>query len=130
MDLIKKIASIVIGGAVMLGVVVGAISWFQMTPDERSALLSTVWRSLAWIGIVLVLPWATYFVTTWVAKRESNGISAALVTGYTIVGLGVLLWLFDFSIHGTTPVVLCVLGGLIALAYNLLVCDWIAERLG
>jgi uncharacterized membrane protein (UPF0136 family) len=130
MDLIKKIASIVIGGAVALGVVVGAISWFQMTPDERSALLSTVWRSLAWIGIVLVLPWATYFVTTWVAKRESNGISAALVAGYTLVGLGVLLWLFDFSIRGTTPVVLCVLGGLIALAYNLLVCDWIAERLG
>jgi hypothetical protein len=129
-DLLKKIASIVIAGAVALGVVVGAISWFQMDPADRSAVLSTVWRALAWIGIVVVLPWATYFITTWVAKRHSNAAGALLVGGLTVVDALVLLWLFDFSIHGTTPIVLMILGVLVALAYNLLTCDWIAERLG
>ncbi len=130
MELIKKIATILLTGAVGLGVVVGAISWFQMPAEDRSAILGSVWRALAWLGIVLILPWATYFVTTWVSKRESNLAGAVLVAGYTLVGGLILAWLFDFSIHGTTAIVLVILGILIALAYNLLVCDWIAEKLG
>jgi len=130
MDLLKKIATIVITAAAVLGVIVGAISWFQMAPADRSAILSVVRRGLGWIGIVLVLPWATCFVTMWVAKRESNAAGASLVAGYTLIDLAVLGWLFNFSISGTTGVVLCVLGVLIALAYNLLACDWIAEKLG
>ncbi len=130
MELAKKIATIVITAAAVLGVVGGAISWFQMPAEDRSAILSIVGRGLGWIGIVLVLPWATFFLTTWVAKRDSNAAGAALVIGYTVVGAAILGWLFDFSISGTTAAVLCVLGLLVALAYNLLVCDWIAEKLG
>lgn len=130
MELLKKIASIVIGGAVALGVVVGAISWFQMSPDDRSAILGTVGRVLAWLGIVLVLPWATYFVTTAAARLESNRAGAALVAGYTLVDLAILAWLMKFTLpQSTTLGVLIVLGLLVALAYNLLACDWIAERL-
>lgn len=130
MELLKKIASIVIGGAVALGVVVGAISWFQMSPDDRSAILGTVGRVLAWLGIVLVLPWATYFVTTAAARLESNRAGAALVAGYTLVDLAILTWLMKFTLpQSTTLGVLIVLGLLVALAYNLLACDWIAERL-
>ncbi len=130
MELVKKIASLVIGGAVALGVVVSAISWFQMTPDERSAILSTVGRVLAWIGIVLVLPWSTYFATTAVSRRESNGIGVALVAGYTLIDALILGWLLGVAMpHSTTVGVMMVLGLLVALAYNLLACDWIAERL-
>ncbi len=130
MELLKKIASIVLGGAVALGVIVGAISWFQMPADDRARVWYAVGRGLVWIGIVLVLPWATFFVTTWAAKREKNSVGALLVAGYTIAGASVLGWLFDFSIQGTAATVLVILGILVALAYNLLVCDWIAERLG
>jgi hypothetical protein len=130
MELFKKIAAIVLAGAVALGVIVGAISWFQMPADDRARVWYAVGRGLVWIGIVLVLPWATFFVTTWVANREKNSAGALLVAGYTIAGGLVLGWLFDFSISGTAGVVLVILGILVALAYNLLVCDWIAERLG
>lgn len=129
MELVKKIATIVLSGAVILGVVVGAISWFQMPPEERSAIWSVIFRALAWIGIILVLPWTTFFLTTWVAKRDSNLAGAILVGGYTLAGLGVLLWLFDFSIQGTVMLVLTILGLLVALTYNVLVCDWIAEKI-
>lgn len=130
MELVKKIASIVIGGAVALGVVVGAISWFQMSPDERSAILGTVGRVLAWFGIVLVLPWATYFATTAIARRDSNGAGAALVAGYTLLDAIVLAWLLGMAVPQTAATgVMVVLGLLVALAYNLLACDWIAERL-
>jgi hypothetical protein len=128
MELVKKIATIVLSGAVFLGVVVGTISWFQMPPEDRSAVWSVIFRSLAWIGIVLILPWATFFLTTWVAKRDSNLAGAVLIGGYTLAGLGVLMWLFDFSIQGTVMVVLSILGLLVALTYNVLVCDWIAEK--
>lgn len=130
MELLKKIASIVLGGAVALGVIVGAISWFQMPTDDRARVWHAVGRGFFWVGIVLVLPWATFFVTTWAAQHEKNSAGAILVAGYTLVGALVLAWLFDFSIHGTASVVLVILGILIALAYNLLVCDWIAEKLG
>lgn len=130
MELVKKIASIVIGGAVALGVIVSAISWFQMTPDERSAILGTVGSALAWLGIVLVLPWATYFLTTAIARRESNAAGAGLVFAYTVLDAGILVLLSGgFVPTSTMMTVVISLGLLIALAYNLLACDWIAERL-
>jgi FtsH-binding integral membrane protein len=130
MELVKKIAGIVITGAVTLGVVAAGISWFQMDPEDRSAILSTVGRSLAWLGIVLVLPWATYFISVAVGRRDSNGASAMLVAGYTLVDGLILGWLLGFHGHSTTAIIFAILGMLIALAYNLLACDWIAEKLG
>lgn len=129
MELLKKIAGIVITGAVVLGVIIGAISWFQMPAEDRSAVLGTVWRALLWIGITLVLPWATYFVTTAVSRRESNAMAGLMVGAYTVLNALILAWLLDWSIHSTAAIVLTILGLLIALGYNLLVCDWIAERL-
>ncbi len=130
MELVKKIATILLTGAVALGVIIGAVSWFQMSPDDRSAMIATVGRALAWLGIVLVLPWATYFITTWVARRESNAAGAVLVVGYTLIDAAVLFYLIPFSQFSAIVIALICLGILIALLYNLLTCDWIAEKVG
>lgn len=129
-ELTKRILSFLFAGAVALGVIVGAISWFQMSPQDRQAVWSAVGKVLLWVGVVGLLPWATFFLTTWVARRESNWVASVLVGSYTLAELGLLLWLFDFSVGGTTGWVLILLGFLVALTYNVLSCDWIAEKLG
>lgn len=130
MDLLKSVTGKVVAGAVALAVVAGGISWWRMDESTRQALLSGTGRIVSWLGIVLLLPWATFFLTTWVARRERNSAGAALVAGYTIVEAVLLGWLFGWEVPGATAWTFFVVGVLLAGVYNLLVCDWIAERLG
>ena len=124
----KTIVQWVLGGVTVLAVIAAAIAYYDLTPGERSAMWHHVARALVWLGIVLVLPWATFFLTTAVSRRESNGAGVALVAGYTLVDVALLLWLVGVP-AGAFLVCLAVLGALVALTYNLLVCDWVAERL-
>ena len=117
-----------LGGVTVLAVIGAAVAYYDLSPAERSAMWGHVGRALVWLGIVLVLPWATFFLTTAVARRESNAVGAGLVAGYTLVDVAVLLLLVGTP-GGTFLVCLSVLGLLVALTYNLLVCDWVAERL-
>ncbi len=56
-----------VGGKVITAVLVvssaGAVIWFWRHPEQ----LETIWQTLkyvvAWLGFVIVLPWATFFVT-------------------------------------------------------------------
>jgi hypothetical protein len=130
MELLKSVTGKIIAGAVALAVVAGGISWWQMDPDARSQLMGGAGRVFAWLGTILLLPWATFFGTTWVARRQSNAAGAVLVLGYTVVGFAVLLWLFDFTISGAMAWTFVAAATLLAAVYNLLTCDWIAERLG
>jgi hypothetical protein len=82
------------------------------------------------LGIVLLLPWATFFLTTWIARRQSNAAGALLVAAYTILEAVLLGWLFGWEVPGATAWTFFVVGVLLAGVYNLLVCDWIAEKLG
>jgi hypothetical protein len=59
---------------------------------------------------------------------DSNGAGAALVGGITLVEAGVLAWLFEWSIAGATAWVFYAAAVLLAGVYNLLACDWIAEK--
>ncbi|MEA2708939.1 MAG: hypothetical protein QOF78_1540, partial [Phycisphaerales bacterium] len=118
----------VVAGVVALAVVAGGISWWQMDEATRHMLLSGTGRIVSWLGIVLLAPWATFFLTTWVAKRESNAAGAALVAGYTVVEAILLAWLFDWNVPGATAWTFLVVGALFAAVYNLLVCDWLAEK--
>jgi hypothetical protein len=129
MDFLKGIAGKLVAGLVGLVVVIAAISWFQMDSSTRQELLSAAGRIFAWIGIVIVLPWATFFLTTAVARLESNAAGAALVGLYTLVEFLLLLWLFDWSIGGALAWTFVIVGLLTAALYNLLVCDWLAEKL-
>lgn len=129
MDLLKSATSKIVAGAVALAVVAGGISWWRMDESTRQALLSGTGRIVSWLGVVLLLPWASFFLTTWVARRQSNAAGALLVAAYTIVEAVLLGWLFGWEIPGATGWTFFVVGVLLAGVYNLLVCDWIAEKL-
>jgi FtsH-binding integral membrane protein len=129
MDLLKSVTGKVVAGAVSLAVVAGGISWWQMDESTRQMLLSGTGKIVSWILVVLLVPWATFFVTAWVAKRESNTAGAALVATYTVLEAVLLAWLFDWKFQGPTAWTFLVVGALFAGVYNLLTCDWIAERL-
>ena len=82
------------------------------------------------VVLAAALPWATFFVSTWVSRFRSNAAGAALVAGYTAVDAAMLAWLFDWSVRGATAWVFFAGAVLVALVYNVLICDWIAERFG
>lgn len=131
MELLKTITGKVVAGAVALGVIAGGISWWQMDPDTRHAIWTGTGRILGWLGLVLVVPWATFFLSTWVAKYERNSAGAALVAAYTLIEAILLGWMFHWAFsHSVAGWVMFAVGVLLAAVYNLFACDWIAERFG
>ncbi len=128
MEFLKTVGGKIVGGLVALAVVASAISWWQMEPATRQAILSGAGKIVAWFGVVLVVPWASFFLIGRVAKLESNRAGAAFVLGITAVEAAVLAWLFDWSIPGATAWVFYAAAVLVAGVYNLLACDWIAEK--
>lgn len=128
MEFLKTIGGKIASGVVALAVIAGAISWWRMDESSKHALLSGTGRIVGWLGVVLVVPWAAFFVIGWVARRESNGAGAALVAGLTVIEAVVLAWLFSWSIHGAMPWTFFVAAALLAGVYNLFACDWIAEK--
>ena len=129
MDLLKTVTGKVVAGAVALAVVAAGISWWQMDEATRQMLLSGTGKIVSWLLIVLLVPWATFFLTTWVAKRESNAAGAALVAGYTVLEALLLAKLFEWNVRTPTAWTFLIVGALFAAVYNLLVCDWLAEKL-
>lgn len=128
MDFLKGVAGKVVTGLVTLAVIATAISWGQMDEETRAALLTGAGRVFAWLGVVLVAPWAGFFLIGWVARMESNAAGATLVLLITAVEAAVLAWLFDWSVSGAAPWVFFVTATLFAGVYNVFACDWIAEK--
>ena len=128
MDFLKGVAGKVVTGLVALAVIATAISWFQMDEASRSALLRGTGRVFAWLGIVLVVPWASFFLIGSVARMESNAAGGALVLAITVVEAALLAWLFEWSVSGAAPWVFFATATLFAGVYNLFACDWIAEK--
>ncbi len=129
MDLLKTVTGKVVTGAVAVAVIAAGISWWQMDQPTRQLMLSGAGRIISWLAVVLLAPWATFFVTTWVARRESNGAGATMVASYTMMEAALLAWLFGFNVPGVTAWTFLSAATLFAGVYNLLTCDWIAERL-
>lgn len=130
MDFLKSVTGKIVTGFVVLAVIATAISWWQMEPETRSMLVSGTGKIIGWLLAVLVLPWATFFVSTWVGKFDSNFASGVLVFTYTAIEVLLLAWLFDFKIDGAAAWTFLIAGGLLAAVYNLFTCDWIADKLG
>jgi FtsH-binding integral membrane protein len=128
MDFLKSVAGKIVVGLVAVGVVAAGISWWRMDEASRSAIVGGSGRIIGWLGIVLVVPWVTFFIIARVARMESNAAGALLVLGYTAAEVVLLAWLFDWSIAGVAGWTFFVLGGLVAAAYNIFTCDWIAEK--
>jgi FtsH-binding integral membrane protein len=128
MDFLKGVAGKVVTGLVALAVIATAVSWFQMDESSRATLLRGTGRVFGWLGIVLVVPWAGFFLIGHVARMDSNAAGAALVLAITVIEAAVLAWLFDWSVSGAVPWVFFATATLFAGVYNLFACDWIAEK--
>lgn len=128
MDLLKTIAGRVVTGVLALAVVAGGITWWNMDPATRDAILAGTGRILAWLGIVLLLPWSSFFLIGRVARMQSNLAGGVLVLAYTALEFILLMWLFNWRSPGTAGWVFIALGTLVAAVYNLFTCDWIAEK--
>lgn len=130
MEFLKTVAGKVVGGVVALVVVAGGITWWRMDQSTRDMLIDGTGKILGWFAIVLLVPWATFWLIGWVAKFESNGVGALLVFVYTALEVVLLCWLFSWHVHGAGPWTFVGLGALIAGTYNLFTCDWLAEKVG
>lgn len=128
MEFLKTIGGKLITGVVALAVIAGAISWFEMDANTRHQIVAGTGRILAWFGIILIVPWATFFVIGGVARLESNLAGGMLVFAYTALEAVLLAWLFGWSVRGPTAVGFYCAAVLLAAAYNLFTCDWIAEK--
>src|SRR5437667_12196809 len=98
MDLLKTVTGKVVGGAVALSWIAAGISWWRMDEAAKQMLLGGAGRMVSWLLVVLFAPWATFFLTAWVAKRESNAAGAALIAFYTLLEAMLLIWLFSFNV--------------------------------
>jgi hypothetical protein len=128
MGFFKTILGRVVSGLVALAVVAAGISWWQMDVSTRQMLVSGTGRIFGWLGIVLALPWISFGIIGWVAKKDSNAAGGVLVGIFTVLETVLLAWLFGWHIDGTAGWTFLILGGLVAGVYNLLICDWIAEK--
>jgi hypothetical protein len=129
MDFLKTVTGKVVSGIVGLVVVIAGISWWRTDPRTKDMLLSGSGKILSWLGIVALLPWATFMFVGWVGRQRSNAAGAMLVFGYTLAEALLLLWLFGWSLPGPTAWTFFAVGALVAGVYSLLLCDWIAERM-
>jgi hypothetical protein len=127
-EFLKTITGRVATGLIALAVVAAGISWWQMDPSTRQELVTGAGRILAWLGVVLVWPWASFAIISRVAKRDTNLSAAILVLSYTVLETILLAWLFHWHMPGATAWTFLALGCLVAAVYNLLICDWIAEK--
>ena len=129
MDFLKTVTGKVIGGLVSLAVIAGGISWWRMDDVTKQAILTNTGRIASWGGIVLLVPWATFFIVGWVAKFEKNMAGGVLVFIYTGLEAILLGGLFHWSFHTPAAWTAFSVGTLLAAVYNLLACDWLAERM-
>lgn len=129
MDWLKGIGGKILTAALVLGVGVAGYGWYQADPATRSMILSSVGKIIGWLLAVILIPWASFLVIGWVAKKDSNAAGVMFVGAMTIVEAVGLLWLFDFGLTGGAAWSLASAAILLALVYNVFTCDWIAERI-
>jgi hypothetical protein len=128
MDFLKSVGGKIATGAVILAVVAAGISWWQMDPATRQMLLTGTGRIVSWFVVVLIVPWAGFFVVGRVARMDNNAAGAALVLSVTAIEAVLLAWLFEWNIRGAAPWGFVAAAALFAGVYNLFTCDWIAEK--
>ncbi len=128
MDWLKGIGGKVLTAALVLGVAVAGYGWYEADPATKSMVLSSVGKIIGWLLVVILIPWASFLVIGWVAKKDSNAAGAAFVGLMTLLESAGLLWLFDFGLTGGAAWSMAIAAMLFALVYNVLACDWIAEK--
>jgi hypothetical protein len=128
MGWLQGIAGKVVMAVLGLAVVLAGISWWQADPATRSAVIDGIARVVGWAAAVLVLPWASFLLIGWVAKKDSNGAGVALVGALTVIEAAGLWFLFNFHVAGGAMWSMAIAAVLVAAVYNTFTCDWIAEK--
>ena len=123
-----------VGGKVLTAILVvasaGAVIWFWKHPEHLKTIWLTIKYVLVWLGFVLVLPWATFFVTPSVVAKESNALVALMLVGYALADAVVALFLVGgVRGHDVLTWMVLLLGFLAAGVYNYVVCEFQAARL-
>lgn len=108
----------------------GAVIWFWRHPEQLQTIWLTIKYVLVWLGFVLALPWALFFVTPWVVRKDSNVAAALMLGAYVAADMAAAFTLMGgMRGHNTLTWMVLVLGFLAAGIYNLKVCEFQAERL-
>ena len=128
MEFLKTVTGKIVSGLVALVVILAVISWWRMDDATKDTLLKGTGKIVGWFGVMLVLPWALFFVAGWVRRFESNLASGAFIVLLTAADAALLAWLFDWSPGGATAWTFFAAAVLLAGVYNLFTCDWIAEK--
>ncbi len=128
MDFLKSITGKLVTGGVILATFAAGLAWYQTDPATRSAMAGGAGRIVGWIVGVASIPWLLIFLIQSIAKRDSNLASGLFVVAVTAIEAVALAWLFHFAIVGGAGWTFFIVGILLAGVYNLLVCDWLAER--
>lgn len=128
MDWLKGIGGKIVTAALVLGVGVAGYGWYQADPQTRSMVLSSSGKIIGWLLAIILVPWASFLVIGWVARKDSNAAGVLLVGTMTLIEALGLLWLFDFGLSGGAAWSLAIAAVLLAAVYNVFTCDWIAEK--
>lgn len=123
-----------VGGKVLTAILVvagaGAVIWFWKHPEHLKTIWLTIKYVLVWLGFVLVLPWAMFFVTPMVVGKESNALVGLMLVGYAFADAVVALFLVGgVKGHDVLTWMVLLLGFLAAGVYNYVVCEFQAARL-
>jgi len=107
----------------------GAVIWFWQHPEQLQTIWSTIKYALVWLGFVIALPWALFFVTPWVAAKDSNLAAGLMLAGYAAADILVAVMLMGgVTGHNTLTWMVVILGFLAAATYNFKVCEYQSER--
>jgi hypothetical protein len=119
-----KVLSAVLAVAVVLVV----IWYWRLTPEARDAMWGTARGALIWLGFVVALPWATFFVPIRVVRMDSNRASGLMIAGYLVVCIALSIYQMGGLPEAAWELVLVVVGWLVALTYTYAACEFIARK--
>lgn len=114
--------------AILVVASAACVFWFYRHPEDLQSIWAVVRHVLVWLGLVLVLPWASFFATGWVVKKESNFAAALLLAGLMAIDVVFAFYLAGWSVSGALTWLVLLLGFLSAGVYNFLVCEFQAAR--
>ena len=131
MDFLKTVAGKVVGGLVALAVVAGGDLVVADGRRRRAQmLLGGTGKIVGWLGVVLLVPWATFFVIGRVGEAaRATPPARRWSLAYTADrggAAGVAVRLVDPRRDGVD--VFCRRRRCSPAVYNLFACDWIAEK--
>jgi len=122
-----------VGGKVLTAVLVvtsaGGIIWCYKHPEQLESAWSVLKLLAVWVGFVLMVPWAMFFLSRWIVKQDSNAAAAVVLGGYLLADMAAAMFLAGFSGHGTFTWMVLLLGFLSAAVYNFVVCDYQVTRI-